>query len=307
MSTMRRGLAPVALIVALAAACGGSPMAPLPGGPPVPTSSSFEGVWNLKYRTDVCEGDRNCFAMTGRTVDFSVRLMRAGGAYVGVVMLSGSNVDVTGVIDDGGSLVLTGLRRAAVQYDAHVEARLALRQDAGTIAGDLELNGPGLSPPFYAHWRRAGPIVSAARAGEINSSVSDFAGTWTGNATVRRCSSAAPQNCDSVPESDVRSFELTLTQSPGGVTGLLMDPREAPVDGTVAGGTMLLSGVREQKSDSRLFNVVTTVRPSNLTRDAVGRLKGTLSIEVRSFYTDLGVITYDYLFDLIDVALRPPS
>ena len=153
---MRR-LAPAAIALAMAAACGGTPpTSPLPGGPPVPATESFEGVWNFKYRIDQCGGDRNCFAYIGKTSDFSVRLMGAGGAYVGVVLLSSTNVDVTGVIDPGGTLVLSGVRRAAAQYDAHVEVtRLALRHDAGTIAGDLEINGKGLSPPFYSAWRRA--------------------------------------------------------------------------------------------------------------------------------------------------------
>jgi hypothetical protein len=236
--------------------------------------------------------------------------MQAGGAYVGVVLLSGANVDVTGAVDAGGTLVLTGIRRATVKYDPHVEVSLSLRHDAGTIAGDLQLNGPGISTtmPYYGQWSRAGSIISATKVGEISDSlISDFTGTWDGNATVRSCSTAFSPTCNLALQSDVTSVELTLTRAAGGVTGLLMDPREAPVEGPTAGATVQLAGVREQNQDSRLFKIITAVRPSSLTRDAVGRLRGTLNVEVRSFYTDLGVITHEYIFELIDVVLRPPS
>lgn len=305
---MRR-LAAAAFAVAIAAACGGaSPTSPLPGGPPVPAAASFEGVWRFQYRTEQCGGDRNCFALLGRTADFSVRLMKAGGAYAGVVLLSGANVDVTGMVDADGALVLTGVRPAAVEYDTRVEVeRLALRHDGATLAGDVTVTAEGHSSYEYGEWRKGGPIVSSAKVAEISDSlISDFTGTWIGNVAERSCVSGDLQNCDSVVPRDVNSFALTLTGAGGRVTGVLRDPRDASIDGTIAGATLLAQGHFEERGTTGLVRI-TTVRPSSLTRDILGRLKGTLRVEVQSTIPDGRVFSSAYVFELIDVVLMPPS
>lgn len=305
---MRR-LALIAVALAMAACSGPAPTSPLPGGPPVPAAASFEGVWNFKYRIEQCGGDRNCFAYLGDTSDFSVRLMRAAGAYVGVVMLPGANVDVTGVVDANGTLVLAGVRPAAAQYDARVEVtRLALRHDAGTITGDLEINAQRSFLTFYGPWRRGGPIVSATKTGEISDSpISDLTGTWTGSIVTRDCSSTGSSSCSPLRPEEVWDFELTIGSMGSAVMALLAKPAKVTLEGSLSGSAVVVRGVAEERNSAHTS--VWTVRPSTLTRDAVGRLRGSLSMEWRRTYTVTGdiVITDFRVIELVDVALRPPS
>jgi hypothetical protein len=275
-------------------------------------AETFEGVWNLKYRAEVCEGERHCFAVKGQTYDFSVRLVRAGLGYDGVVLL-GANVDVTGTVDSTGALVLSGIQHPAVDHSSVREIeirRLRLTREAGVFGGDLDLVTRG----EWTGWmgtesRRTGPLVSAVKVGDITPASSrSFAGTWAGRVATRDCSFVGWQACYPLEQRELWNFQLTLTESGGRVTGLLTDPRDAAIDGTVAGGTIVVQGAGDDRNNSGLTNVITTVRPSTFTRDEVGRLKGSLSLEIRWLWKDGRVSSTDFrVIELIDVVLRPPS
>lgn len=309
---MRR-LAALAAVVVLAG-CGSAPTSPAPApGPLVPAQASFEGVWALKYRTAECSGERHCAGLIGQTYDFSVRLIRSGSAYDGVVLLPGGSfhVDVTGTVDADGALVLSGVQRPPIpdSYEAEV-TRLRLPAAFGPVTGELDyvLRG-GAAPWIGGKARWAGPLVSATKIADIiPASVREFTGTWSGRAATRDCSSVGWQDCHPLEPRELWKFGLTLSDAGAQMTGLFETPRRAVVEGTVSGSTITLQGLGEETNSSGLKAVITTVRPSALTRDAVGRLKGSLSLEIRWLWNDGRVYSSDFrVIELIGVVLMPPS
>lgn len=310
---MRR-LAAIAAVVALAG-CGSAPTAPAPGvgTPIIPAPASFEGVWALKYQLADCSGERHCVLLKGSTYDFSLRVVRNGAGYDGVVLLpSGqAHVDVAGSVDAEGGLVLTGTLRAPFPtgYDVEV-TRLRLPAASGSVTGELDytLRGPS-TPWIFGTARRAGPLVSATKVANIvPASVRDFTGKWSGRVATRECSSVGWQDCYPLEPREVWNFDLTLTDAGAQVAGIFQSPRRANVEGAVSGTTITLHGTGEDTNNSGLNAVITTIRPSSLTRDLVGRLKGSLSLEIRWLWKDGRVSSSDFrVIELIDVVLMPPS
>lgn len=308
---MRR-LAPIAVALAVAA-CGGSPTTPAPVGsaPILQLVAPFEGVWNFKYRADQCEGERHCFAVLGQTYDFSVRLVGTASGYEGVVLLPGANVDVTGTIDASGALLLSGVRPRiyANDFEREVEVtRLRLASDGSAVTGDLEYKTRGeWNGWFGTESRRNGPIVAATRlADSTSTSLDDFNGIWSGRVATRDCSSVGWQGCFPLEARELWDFELTVTGTGSRVSGLFRRPTAATVEGNVSGASMILQGAGDSRGSGHTG--VTTIRPSTLTRDRVGRMKGSLSIEMRWLWNDGRVSSTDFrVIELIDVVLRPPS
>lgn len=279
----------------------------------MPVSAPFDGVWNLKYRATNCSGERHCPWVLGSTYDFSVRLVSSGAGYTGVVLLpsAGANVDVAGTVDPSGALVLTGIRRAPVVHrnvrDVEV-TRLSLTRAGGGVAGDFEYVTRGEWTGWYGvESRRTGPLVSAVRVSD-SATPRDFTGTWSGSVATRDCSAVGWQACYPLETGELWNFELTLAEAASRVTGLFTTPKDAAVEGTVTGATVRLHGAGEDRTSSGLISVITTVRPSDLTRDKVGRLKGSMSMEIRWLWKDGRVSSTDFrAIELIDVVLRPPS
>lgn len=309
---MRR-LAAVAVALILAA-CGGSPTMPAPGGsaPVLSLVAPFEGVWTFKYRVDQCSGERHCFAVLGKTYDLSVRLVATATGYDGVVLLPGwANIDVTGTVDASGAVVLSGVRRRIYDndYEREVElTRLRLASDGVAVTGDVEYTSRGpWNSEYGTETRRTGAVVAGTRfADRTATSLSDFTGIWSGRVATRDCSSVGWQGCYPLEARELWGFELTVTGAGGRVSGLFKSPAAANVEGNVSGASMILQGTGDRSGSGHTG--ITTIRPSTLTRDRVGRLKGSLSIEMRWNWNDGRVSSTDFrVIELIDVVLRPPS
>jgi hypothetical protein len=309
---MRR-LTTAVVSLALAAACGGSPTTPAPGAVLTP-AETFEGVWNLTYRADQCTGYRHCFALQGVTYEFPVRLVKAGPGYDGVALLmhhAGANVDLKGTVDSTGTLTLTGFQRAPQVYpyfrDVEV-TRLRLTRDSGVVTGDFDFTTRGDSDSWHAaQTRRSGPLVSAVKVADITPiSSRQLAGTWTGLLATRDCSSVGTYPCSPFTPAEAYNFELIVTDGGSAVSALLEKPRRVTLEGAVSGSTVVVRG-SAQRRDTTSTELL-TVRPSTLTRDEVGRLKGSLSVEMRWVYDDGRTSSSDFrVMELLQGVLRPPS
>ncbi|MEX2269974.1 MAG: hypothetical protein WD690_00795 [Vicinamibacterales bacterium] len=308
---MRSRLTPLCLLVAFAAACGGAtPTSPSPSGfPPVPQASQFEGVWQIEYRIAECNGLRHCFAFNGTTRTIGLRLVAEGGGYDGVVSVSNENIDVTGTIGVDGALVLTGIRRPAIAADLEVEIKqLQLRLLESGAAGNFDYTVKGLVSSFFVNSRLAGPIVSAERVGSISTvNAKTFTGTWKGRIAVRDCSSVGWRDCYPLEPHELWNVELVLTQTGNRISGLLKAPGGVTIEGSATGSTAQLAGAATSAAPSH--TTFTTLRTATLTRDLVGRLKGTLSLEMRWHWNDPPrVSSSDFrVIELIDVIRSGPS
>ncbi|HUF22933.1 MAG TPA: hypothetical protein VMN81_02305 [Vicinamibacterales bacterium] len=295
----------VAFTVVVLAGCGASPTTPGPGAPSAPASLGFEGVWQFDYRVETCHGLRHCFAYLNTTRTITLRAIRGTSGFDGVVTVFSDNVDVGGRIA-GGTLSLRGVRRPAIANDYEVEVtQLDLRHERSEVMGTFEytVKGPSNSV-FFGSSRVGGPVTAARLLAPVGPA--GFAGTWKGRVAVRDCSSVGWQNCYPLEPHELWNFELSVAESGGRVTGLFQRPARADVEGTISGATMQLQGTGEGAGSSHTS--VVTVRPSTFTRDAVGRLRGTMSLDMRWLWTDGRVSTSDFrVIELVGVVLMPPS
>lgn len=308
-----RTLIAASLALALTAGCGGSPTSPGPvAGVPPDTSSVFTGVWQLEYRLDECAGERHCVLLKGQTYPFSLRLVKSGAGYDGIVTVAGENVDVTGTIGPDGSLALTGVRRAMFASDYQTEIkRLLLRYEDGRLTGSLEYTVTGTpSPWLFGTSRRFGQILTATRHGRISPvDAAILGGTWTGRLAVRDCSSVGWPACYPHEADELWPIELTFSQAGSGVTGSvrISGSTQIAVAGHASGSTITIHG--STTAPNYAFDAVSTLRHSTLTRDIVGRLKGTIAFDIKWIPKLPDLWSYketDFrAAELISVALKP--
>ena len=292
----------------MAAACGGTPTAPIPGGAPVPASASFEGVWEIEYRITQCDGLRHCGFFLNTTRKLTLRVARVSGAFDGVVLFSGTSIDVRGNIT-AGTLELRGSRPALSSSDyGFAVTRLDLRREGDAVTGAIEYtnNGP-MDSTFYGRSRVGGPMTGVRLLGPAT--VNGFSGMWSGHAAVRDCSSIGWSECYPHRQRETHDVELTLMPSGSRVTGRLRvsGSTDIAVEGTTAGRSVTIHGTATEPNYA--FDEVTTLRPSTLTLDAVGRLTGAIAFQIEwppklpdiwSYkITDFRVV------ELVSVALKP--
>ncbi|MEX2269973.1 MAG: hypothetical protein WD690_00790 [Vicinamibacterales bacterium] len=274
---MRRLAATFAVIVL--AGCSASPTKPAPGAPAVPASSSFEGVWEFDYRVETCNGLRHCFAFLNATRTITLRAIRGTSGFDGVVTVFSDNVDVGGSIA-GGTLSLRGIRRPAIANDYEVEVtKLDLRRERAEVTGTFEYTVKGPSnTSFFGSSRVGGPVTAARLLGPVGPV--GFAGTWNGRVAVRDCSSVGWPDCYPHEPRDTYPFELSVAQHGSTVAGTLRVSGSTVinVEGTAAGNAVTLHGTATEPNYA--FDEVTTLRPSTLARDGVGRLNGSITFEI---------------------------
>lgn len=292
---MRRPAA-VAFAIVLAACGGAPPTSPVPGAAPAPVASSFDGVWQFEYRVEECVGERHCGTTIGSTRKFNARVLSAAGAAVGVVSMGGDNIDVTGTAASDGSLVLRGVREPAIPQDHAIEvSRLQLRRSESGLTGSIEhiVTAPAAIEWPFRTVRVGGTITTVTRVADLPpAGAAGFAGRWVGRVVPRDCTPVGTQYCSALEMREVGDFILTLTESSGRVIGQFERHPVANVSGTSSGSTLTLEGTTEVVGPG--YTRTTTVRSSTFTRDALGRLRGTMSLEVRTIYTDGRVISNDY-------------
>lgn len=307
MTARRAATALIAL--AVIAACGRGPTAPGPAPGPAPAlASAFDGVWQIEYRIAECSGERHCVLMIGTTQKISARMLASGSAVDGVVTIGGENVDVRGTMAPDGSVVLSGARRALFATDHETDIkRLHLKIENGTLAGSVEYTVTGTpSPWLFGTARRAGTIVSASLPERI--ATAGFTGTWKGRLAVRDCSAVGWPACYPHEANELWNVELTLAQAGSSVSGELRvsGSTQIAVEGTVAGSSLSLRGSSTEPNYA--FEEVSTLRPSTMTRDPLGRLTGTIAFDIKWMPTRPDLWSYketDFrAAELISVALR---
>jgi hypothetical protein len=223
--------------------------------------------------------------------------------------VGGDNIDLSGTRGGDGAVVMTGVRRPAIPEDHQIEvSELRLTHGETGLSGNFAYR---LRSPVAVEWpfvelRQSGPIVSAIRIGDLSPADTSFTGTWTGHAVLRDCSSIDRYPCSPLELRETLSVRLIVSGTGGRVTGLFEKPVGAAIEGTISGSTVLIQGVSHDVNDSR--TLITRVRPSTLTRDALGRLRGSLSMEMHWQYNDGRVSSSDFrAIELLDVLLSPPS
>jgi len=286
-----------AIVVALiSAACSKSPTVPAPPTIGNIPTSSFEGIWTVKYTIDGCTGYRHCVDFKGDSETVYLHLARVGDEYEGVVDV-GLHVSVTGRVGPDGSLKLTGHRTAAMADDFDVEIdditldKTSLSAVNGTGAVRYITKGQSNSS-FFGNATKQGPITFIMRTGAIDSA-SSFTGTWTGSVAVQTCEATGWTHCYPLWENETSPVTLSLVLGAGGVEGTMKFGGSAvSVTGSVAGNTVRLSGL-----GTHLGSGVTTtyvMETDGLSVDRVGRLTGDVTLVSTYNWHDGRVYTVRY-------------
>lgn len=305
---MRRAAA-LTLCALLAASCGPAPTGP-GGGEPAPSPASLEGVWQFDYLVTDCTGYRHCFAFLNTTRTVTLRAARSGAGVDGVVTVGlVDNVDVSGSAV-GNTLHLRGIRRPAIANDFEMEiTKFDLTRDDGRLTGAFEYTVKGApNSSFFGASRLGGPITSARMIAPI--AVAEWSNSWRGFIAVRDCSSIGWPDCYPHEPREIYPLTLTITQQGNAVAGTLQvsGSTNINVSGTISGNSVTLQGSGVEPNHA--FDEVSTLRPSTLTRDKVGRLSGTIAFEI-AWPSKLPSWTYkatDFrVVELLNVTVRPPS
>jgi hypothetical protein len=267
---------PLAAAVGLAA-CGGAPTSPQPQGtPPVATAAAahlYAGNWRIEFRVDEC-GARNCPSIRGNVLGVIVRLAATPqNGLEGVFSASTqTTTDVRGHVDEAGRMDVRGKTEGPFpgtpgSFDvelAALDASISEQGLSGTIA--YSIRGEGFSSQV------GGPITRAERLGALPGE--SFTGTWSGQAAVRSCTSAASPYCSPEDRHYMTDVRLELVDHGARVSGeLRIGSRAIPLEGPTAGGSATLSGSFAPPSPGTMGTTVTSL---SITRDKVGRLEGTL-------------------------------
>ena len=149
----------------------------------------------------------------------------------------------------------------------------------GTVTCDLM---PGYNTSRPIHEVSTGPLTTVMR---MPGPAASFQGTWHGRYVVQTCELIGWDFCYGDDVGGAPTMELTLSQSGSRVTGTFVpdySPSQQPgyrypieVSGTVAGGTLQLTGVSAPYPNNP--DVTRRLLTLSATRDTVGRLSGTLT------------------------------
>jgi hypothetical protein len=229
-----------------------------------------------------CRGERHCALFIGETREASLRILRNGSTFSGVVNVYGEYVPVTGEMTPAGELVLTGRKAPATSGDREVEVTtLRVRLRDGFTTGALEYVVRIPPGPFvFGDVRHAGQITGAHRARSASGfDTTLFGGSWRGRFAVRDCSWVAWLWCYPHREVEVHSFELNLSQTGSQVVGTLtISPTVIAVSGAVTDGVLELRGQSSRVISGGSEEARLTAWSSR--RDAVGNMTGTFAFEL---------------------------
>jgi hypothetical protein len=236
---------------------------------------------------------------------FALRLAQSGDAIVGAIEFveAGTWVDISGVPERDGSLVLSGAQGAVSDNDdtGKIEVtRLAvqLTNDEAGLAGVLEYTVRYSAAYEGVVLSRSAEIVRATRTA-ATALKPTFAGHWLGEWVVRSCSSVGSVFCYPFDRGYTSHFELILTQSGTSVSGTLMMTREPiPVTGTALGGTLTLEGSGRDASRGIALRLVGW----SSTADKVGRMTGSFNLVTELAQPEL---SSNYSGELLTAALVP--
>ncbi len=242
---MRNALARfgLALLIGIGG-CTSSPTAPtVPPPAPGPPIPQFEGVWHGEHTLTSCNAPRRTNLCRGVGLPrYTLRLRQTGRDVVGVLELWLLPIQVRGLIDSSGELVLTGRKDPASRFDRSAELRnLSVRIDgSGALIGQLDysITFPGEG---YGTSQLRGLIATSMR-GEPGG-LQTWTGVWEGQLVVRTCTiPAGSLYCLSDEVDDLPWFSLSLEGS-GVVSGVLgLHSARIPVFGVANGTSVTLEG-----------------------------------------------------------------
>ena len=268
----------------------------------------FSGLWQgFGTVVDCAGGPCGSYGRGGTSTPLFFRFEQDGDRVTGIFVLGSglpqifpqTYADVAGVVSNGELRV----ERSAgwpLLSDAVFQALIG-----GRLAGGFRIDiadNPGSRMPLGGWVRYRLMDVKVSDRTSVGPAA-NFSGRWAGFYVARTCSetgSAVP-SCETwVGRS--RFFDITLAQIGNVVTGSERFD-SIPLDGTVANDTLTLSG-------ARIYSTAQTVawERSSFTRDAAGRLTGTLSTRTRSLLSN-GAVYSDMHMDreLVGVILVPPT
>jgi hypothetical protein len=263
----------LAVILSVAAACGGSPSEPSssPSGSPV----DFSGLWQGSLKYTQCEGMRHCFARVGSSVQLSLRVRQTQARVRALLVISGSAVDLSGEVLKDGTVELTGSSPLASpsnpDFDAAVTVqRLSLRLDPGAgLVGSVAYRlQAGRENSEFNLATLGGDMMNVSRS-DLAPFASTFDGTWSGRYVVRSCVPIG-RYCYSLEVDDLGDVELRLMQNGTQVTGTF---GTVPVMGEVSGRSLTLSG--EQLYPSSGGGRLMRITSWHASIDEFGRMVGT--------------------------------
>lgn len=237
-------------------------------------------MWTGEYRITATSGSQR----PGTLVPFTLRLDQAGAVLRGNFQTDSVLIDVSGIIDDNGTMSLQGSAPGLGRGDfvgAATLTRFRARVDpASGLAGDLEYRLDrtaetrlGFSTVY------AGDIATAQRTTKAVPPLT-FDGTWGGSFVVRRCT----ETCLPPHVSEIGHFTLTLRQSGTSVTGLLgglagLNASPIQVSGHVDGQRLIL--------DSSATEGTFRLLEWSTERDRYGRLVGTFAYQQSTIRRDV--------------------
>jgi hypothetical protein len=230
-----------------------------------------------------CGGERHCVLFIGTERDASLRVMRTGSTYTGVLTVYSQPVAVSGVMTPDGELTLTGRKTPAIAADLEIEVTaLRVKLVDGATTGVLEyvVRGMPVGAWVFGDVRHAGQITSAQRVVDAaRFDEAQFGGSWHGRFVVRQCSWVAWLWCYPYEDDRVHFFQLDLTQTGNEVAGMFrLSPLEVPVTGRVTGGVLELTGEHTRVISGG--SEVARLRSWSSRRDLFGSMTGTFSFEL---------------------------
>jgi hypothetical protein len=196
-------------------------------------------------------------------------------------------IDVRGLVDSSGELLLTGRKEPASRFDYSAELKsMSIRIDAsGALAGQIDYS---ITIPFGGYDTAAlrGMIATSVR-GEL-SGFQTWTGAWEGRLVVRTCTiPVGSLYCLSDEVDDVPYFSISLDDQGGVVSGVLgLHSARIPVFGVANGTSVRLEG---EGAGLRLAGWT-------MEMDDLGRISGRVSYVQSSFQRST-----TYVVDLINV------
>jgi len=271
--------------VAMLPGCAGQPATPTAPLSPSPAASilpaNYAGAWRITFTREECLS-RHCYSTLGQPAQVDLRLTQIGDRVAGIIPGSTGFTNVAGTVTPDGRLSLSGQSTpGGFSTPGLTVDRLELELDgANGVRGYVRLTSWYEGDQSAYNGGAGGSITAGSRAPLAGT----FDGQWMGYFHTVSCTPGPYCLLERKGE-----LELTLEQRGPGLNGVLKVrfTSSAPVTGTTEGSHAQLTG------DGPDFEV----HEFRVTRDAVGRLTGSLMLRSRASAMELTLVRVGRLSD----------